>query len=349
MIELIATSLILAALTMFPAQPTYIIDGQVQDNRGKAVGCVRVCAYAADFAPNKPNVAIPCAFTDERGRFTIAVNKPSNYKLFYDHSEQGYWPPYLAFFRSPSATLTEAFLDDANARASVAIYMLPKNGLIVGKSVDTKTGLPVESMEFILCHANNQEVCWQTTAKSADGNFTIPAPHVPFILKIKANGFDEWLGPNGENEKMSMSVAPESKTELTVYLKRSDASAEKAISETEKQVGVHLPAPVQLSPAEGAVFTHYPRLTRLEWSPVEGAASYTVEVDSCAGGLSDRRGCVNPQPLRIKNNPPTSGLISNSYEFSFGGMQPGRWRVWAVDKEGREGFKSPWRHFVYRQ
>jgi len=36
-------------------------------------------------------------------------------------------------------------------------------------------------------------------------------------------------------------------------------------------------------------------------------------------------------------------------EFSFVGAQPGRWRVWAVDKEGREGFKSPWRRYVYNQ
>ena len=33
--------------------------------------------------------------------------------------------------------------------------------------------------------------------------------------------------------------------------------------------------------------------------------------------------------------------------LAFVGAQPGRWRVWAVDKEGREGFKSPWRLFVY--
>ena len=110
---------------------------------------------------------------------------------------------------------------------------------------------------------------------------------------------------------------------------------------------MHLPAPVQLSPAEGAVFDHYPRVTKLSWSPVEGAVSYAVEVDSCAGGVKDKQACLNPQPLRIKSNAPTSGIVNTAYEFTFGGMQTGRWRVRAVDKEGREGFKSSWRQFIY--
>jgi hypothetical protein len=113
--------------------------------------------------------------------------------------------------------------------------------------------------------------------------------------------------------------------------------------------GVNLPAPPQLSPADGATFDHFPRRTRLEWSPVEGAASYAVEVDYCEARGSRAGGCADPQPLAslMKNVPPTHGVKGTAYEFDFGGAQPGRWRVWAVDGEGREGFKSPWRRFVY--
>lgn len=349
MFELIASSLLSAALTLILAQPSYVITGQVQDNLGTAAGCVRVCAFPADFEPNKPGVFVPCAFSDAQGRFAVTVNKAGKYKLFYDHSTQGYFPPRLPFFHSPSATIPEVILDDVNVRPSVTVSMLAKNGLLVGKSIDLKTGLPVENTEFILCHAANPQTCWRTNAKSSDGNFTIPAPHVPFTLRIKANGFKDWLGPNGEDKEISMNVAPESKAALTVFLQRSDAAAEKAISDSEKVPGVHLPSPVQLSPADDAVFDHYPRLTKLEWSPVEGAVSYAVEVDQCAGGLKNRQVCVDPQPLMVTSNAPTSGIVNASYEFNFGGMQPGRWRVWAVDKEGREGFKSPWRHFFYRR
>ena len=125
----------------------------------------------------------------------------------------------------------------------------------------------------------------------------------------------------------------------------SDAQG-KFASETEKLLGVNLTAPVQLSPANDIVFDHYPRTTKLEWSPVEGAVSYSIEVDYCEG-MRTKQGCVNPQPLKIRNNPPTSGMVSTTYEFQFVGAQPGRWRVWALDKQGREGFKSPWRGFVY--
>jgi hypothetical protein len=345
MINLLSSSLI-AALTLFPAQSSYLISGQVNDNVGNAVRGVRVCAFAANFDPNKPNVPIPCALSDARGQFNINVSKASKYKLFYDDTAHGFWSPYCPFFRQPSAPIPEVLLDDANVQAWVTISMLPKNGLLVGKGVDTKTGLPVESMEFIMCHAPNPETCWRTVAKSSSGDFTIPAPHVPFTLRIKADGFDDWLAPNGQDQT-PMSVSPETKLELAVLLKRSEASGGRALSESEKQVGVDLPAPIQLSPANDSVFNHYPRLTKLEWSPVEGAVSYKVEVDYCSGDLKNRAGCANPLPHMLRGDPTKSGIVNTIYEFNFVGAQPGRWRVWAVDKEGREGFKSPWRRFVY--
>jgi hypothetical protein len=135
--------------------------------------------------------------------------------------------------------------------------------------------------------------------------------------------------------------------ELNVYLKRRKETADAALNEAEKQVGVNLPAPVQQAPEHKAKFNHYPRKTILEWKAVEGAISYTVEVDYCQGFGSRKLDCVNPQPLTMKGSPQTTGIKNTSYEFSFIGAQPGRWRVWAVDKEGREGFKSSWRSFFY--
>lgn len=347
MINLLSSSLI-AALTLFQAQVTYFIGGQVNDNAGKAVCGVRVCALAADFDPSKPNVFIPCALSDERGQFTIAVSKASRYKLVYEHAAKGFMPTFLPFFRQPSFPLLEVLVDDANIRVPITISMLPKNGLLVGNGVDSKTALPVESMEFIMCHAANPENCWRTSAKNSHGSFAIPTPQVPFTLRIKAEGFDDWPGLNGDLEE-PISVAPETNVELAVFLKRSGTSADKAVSESEKLLGIHLPAPVQLAPANDSVFDHYPRVTKLKWSPVEGAVSYKVEVDYCAGNVRNRPGCADPQPLAMKNNPPTSGIVNTTYEFEFVGAQAGRWRVWAVDKEGREGFGSPWRRFVYLQ
>jgi hypothetical protein len=53
---------------------------------------------------------------------------------------------------------------------------------------------------------------------------------------------------------------------------------------------------------------------------------------------------LEPHSLELRTN---SSLTETSFEFDFIGAQPGRWRIWAIDKDGREGFKSPWRVFIY--
>ncbi|MBI4907205.1 MAG: hypothetical protein HY820_26510 [Acidobacteria bacterium] len=116
-----------------------------------------------------------------------------------------------------------------------------------------------------------------------------------------------------------------------------------------------LSAPKLLSPANGSVFSLYPRTTVLRWEPVAGAAQYALEIDygwdspgycqslgaatipcycqqigSCAGAGA---------PPRVVTAPP--------YTFDFVGAQPGRWRVWALDSQGRAGEKSEWWTFRY--
>lgn len=99
-----------------------------------------------------------------------------------------------------------------------------------------------------------------------------------------------------------------------------------------------LPAPRLVAPANGARFDHFPRKTRLRWLPVRGAASYSVEVQYC-----QRVGCAtNVRTLRLKEK-----LRSTEYVFDFVGAQPGRWRVWPVDTNGKPGRKSQWWEFRY--
>ena len=349
MSKLIAGVLTLAALAVFGGRPGYVITGQVSDEKGAAACGVRVCAFAEDFDPTKPNVRIPCALSDQRGQFAVDVGRPGKYTLFYLGGAKGHESPYLPFFRHPAYPATVASLDEEHFTAWVNVSMLPKNGVLVGRGLDALTGLPVDNLEFVLCHADAPEVCWRKNAKSAEGEFNIPAAHVPFTVRVKAEGYEDWLGPEGGEMATALSVVHDTRRELDVRLKRSAASAGRALSESEKRPGVHLPAPAQTAPAEGAVFDYFPRRTRLEWSPVEGAVSYSVEVDYCSGWRKGAQGCPAPQPLSnlMKFNPQTSGVEGTSYEFDFVGAQPGRWRVWAVDQEGREGFKSPWRLFVY--
>ncbi|NYT02808.1 MAG: hypothetical protein GKC10_08665 [Methanosarcinales archaeon] len=103
-----------------------------------------------------------------------------------------------------------------------------------------------------------------------------------------------------------------------------------------------LPAPVQKSPASESVFSIYPRTTTLRWAPVNGAASYTVEVD-CFHCCQSGAWCTDMgETWKV-----VPGIADTTYTFDFVGAQPGRWRVWAVDSSGNEGFKSGWWNFRY--
>ena len=97
-----------------------------------------------------------------------------------------------------------------------------------------------------------------------------------------------------------------------------------------------LAAPKQLSPADGQVFSHYPRTTTLEWSAVPDATSYMVEIEFCSPA-----GCDD---WSVEYDPVT--VTTTSYTFNFVGAQPGRWRVWAVSN-GQESPKSDWWGFRY--
>jgi hypothetical protein len=106
--------------------------------------------------------------------------------------------------------------------------------------------------------------------------------------------------------------------------------------------GGGLSTPKQLSPANGAVFSHYPRKTTLKWSAVSGAASYTVEID-CYHCCEANKWCTDVgETWKLVPN-----LNTTSYTFDFVGAQPGRWRVWAVDASGNESPKSGWWEFEY--
>jgi hypothetical protein len=98
--------------------------------------------------------------------------------------------------------------------------------------------------------------------------------------------------------------------------------------------------PKQLYPADGTVFDHSPRLTTLEWEDVQGAASYTVEIDS----YSNETGTWLSESGDLWIS---TGINETVYTFEFLDTEQGRWRVWAVDAAGQESDKSDWLNFNY--
>ncbi|HKO42349.1 MAG TPA: hypothetical protein VJU84_03610 [Pyrinomonadaceae bacterium] len=346
---LIIVTLLLTAFSPHHApaqkpQTLYLIGGQILDNSGNPACGVRVCAFAEDFDLGRPNMRLPCSLSDRQGHFSIAVGEHGRYKLFTDQIQNGYWPQNQPFFRDPSLEIPEVIVNDT-PRVPITIYQPAKHGILVGRSVDTRTGLPVDNVEFVLCLVASPQICRVTNSKRADGEFRIPAPFVPFTFKARSRGYRDWFGPRGE-EQFPMSVSSASTTQLNILLIRQRDDGSLPLTEMEKQPGIHLPAPSQVAPEEGATYNHFPRSTKLEWSAVDGAVSYSVEIDYCQGA-QQKRECVDPQPFNVRSKPPMEGITATEYQFSFIGAQPGRWRVWAIDSNGREGFKSPWRTFFY--
>jgi hypothetical protein len=98
-----------------------------------------------------------------------------------------------------------------------------------------------------------------------------------------------------------------------------------------------LPAPVQTSPANGQVFTTFPRTTTLRWQPVSGAARYNVLIQCDICGAT---------PWETWQDVTVTGT---SHTFDWVGAQSGRWRVTAIAPDGTRGTPSGFRTFRYTQ
>ena len=132
--------------------------------------------------------------------------------------------------------------------------------------------------------------------------------------------------------------------EVTIFMTFTDGSGRfpYTITENFRRAPSTLPAPTMVSPACGATFSNFPRITNFVWKPVTGAVSYIVEVD-CFGCCKIGAWCTDiGQTWKIEK-----GITTTTYSHDFVGAQPGRWRVSAVDATGKEGAKSAWCGFVY--
>ncbi len=332
------------SISALAQDPDFRISGRVFDQSNHGVERVRVCALPIDYA-QRPQM--PCAVSDADGNFVIIAGRPSQYRILPEKSAAGYHWQQQEFWRNPVLPRLDVTLTQRNTTANVSVPLGEKNGLLTGKLVDAATGLPIENAKFTMCHVANSRICGGTTVKNASGDFSVDTPHVPFTVKVSADGYDEWWGPNGAGRNNSMTVAPGERIEMPCLLRRNQSSVSRALSEPEKDPLKNLPAPVLVSPADRAEFSSVPRHTRLEWQPVDHAVHYMVEIDYCDGRNSAVRECVDPVPFRTTKNAGAVKVQETNYEFDFIGRQPGRWRVWAVDRNGVEGFKSPWRVFFY--
>jgi hypothetical protein len=93
-----------------------------------------------------------------------------------------------------------------------------------------------------------------------------------------------------------------------------------------------LAEPQLVAPIANAKLGNYPRKTTYEWKHVANAGSYEIEIEYNDGKW---------QPFQKA----TVKVVS--YICDFVGANPGRWRVRAIGKDGKEGPFCQWREFKY--
>lgn len=317
------------------AQRPLVIIGQVVDQNGSPVSYASVFAY-----PDLLFGRVPSALADSSGRFSIEVENTGKYRLTAAKSAEQYAPLISTLHHPASGAMPEVDVKTEQPVAFVIVRLGPRAGILTGSVIDATTQAYIPRFHIRVCRVEGQRYCHQELFTGNLGRFQMLVPATPVLIEAFADGYQDWQRTDdGKQQPTPLTVASGQTVELTVQLNKLGTST----------TGLPKPldAPRPLSPANGTVFDHYPRVTKLEWSAVPGAVSYAVEIDFCNGLV--RKECDDPSTLEGRALPPTSGIEGTKYEFSFVGAQPGRWRVWALDSQGWAGTKSDWSWFVYQR
>ena len=108
-----------------------------------------------------------------------------------------------------------------------------------------------------------------------------------------------------------------------------------------------LGAPRLVSPEEGAVLTFFPHLVDFQWAPVAGAARYRIEFDGYNCGSRADQWCYEVNRRVARAHEVSAPKYTSNNELL--GNQPWRWRVSAIDKQGRPDTPTVWRQLVFYQ
>ena len=99
--------------------------------------------------------------------------------------------------------------------------------------------------------------------------------------------------------------------------------------------------PVLIAPEEGTQIDRYPRYVDLSWHKVAGAQRYMIEIEM----QNPDDGVWMPAPVGLSRRI----VDSERMRIKFPGMQPGRWRVVAINENGVQSQNSEWRTFEFLQ
>jgi serine/threonine protein kinase len=134
---------------------------------------------------------------------------------------------------------------------------------------------------------------------------------------------------------------------------KSPANSEMSSDRNSKKIP---PIPKPLCSLNPIFSYQYSTNSILNWQSVPDAKTYTVELDYSIPGLgwcSEKDNCKYTTVSNISTNwyNRSSVVNTSTHQYGYNHRVPplGRWRVWAVDANGRESPKSAWCEFRYPQ
>ena len=201
------------------------------------------------------------------------------------------------------------------------------------------SGASVKARTFGSCSPNDCD--WGTVrgipyTNSVSNKVTRNTEAIQFVYKKGHATTTLIVTPAGRNR-----IAVRSLTKFTDGSSRSNYTS---IAYFRKMTTVRpvstLAAPVQTSRC-GQTYNHFPRKTNVSWKPVRGAVKYIVEVD-CFHCCKSGKWCTDVGKSWKKET-----VKGTRYSFNYVGAQAGRWRVRAVDRNGKPGKVSRWCNFKY--
>lgn len=327
-------SLILSFSAFGLAQSDLRVSGRVVDYNGQPVAGAFVSV-----GPTGPLKGVmPNTIANSRGEFSVAVNQTGNF-FVSAHKTAANYPSTANLFYYPHPNAAALVTVIPGQPAPVATVQFgPKAGKLVMNIVDAETNQPIKGVRISLCRVEAPKHCHRFSASTRNGWVDTLVPSAPFTIEVSAEGYADSYGETDQGVQ-SLRVLSETVREMTVTMRKPSLDSDL------------LPAPKIVSPVDGAVFwnTPYPRSLTLEWAAVPKAATYTVEVEVCDREPPDGGACKKATyPLVRWRQAPPSGIEGTTYQMTFPGTQPGRWRVWAVDANGRPGAKTPWTVFLYK-
>lgn len=334
MIKALTTALLALSFSAAAfAQSELIVTGRVVDESKQPVAGAYVTV-----SPTGPLKGVqPNTTADNRGQFSVVVHQTGEF-FVSAHKVAANYPSTANLFYYPypdPSALVTVIPDQPPPVARVNFG--PKAGTLVMNIVDAETNQPIKGVRISFCRVDAPKYCHRFSASTRNGRVETLVPSAPFTIEVSAEGYADSYGET-EREMQSLRVPSETIKEMSVPMRKSSVDSES------------LPAPKIISPVDGSVFwnTPYPRSLTLEWAAVPKAATYTVEVEVCDWEPPDGGTCKKATPLVRWRQAPPSGIEGTTYQLTFPGTQPGRWRVWAVDANGRPGAKTPWALFLYK-